>query len=96
MAKIKAALKALDRVLDDLPAHIEKLRDKSGLKVVELDLEFSGSIDIDRDGGLDLGGEASADAVSIAAGVPLAIKASVGSKWANQGAADWKLRVRFG
>lgn len=98
MAKVRLALRALDDVLDDLPEHIAKLRTSSGLNPTSIELEFSGSIAIDRDGGVDVGGEASApDALDIATGgVPVSIKAGFGSKWDNQGGAGWKLAVKFG
>ena len=96
MAKVKLALRALDDVLDGMPEHITKLVASSGLKVTELELAFTGSVNIDRDGGVDIGGEASANAVEIAAGVPLTVKAGFASKWDNQGAVTWTLRAKFG
>ena len=97
MAKVKAALRALDDVLDDLPEHISKLRTSSGLDPTSIELEFSGSIAIDKEGGVDVGGDASANVVEVASGgVPVSIKAGFGSKWDNQGGAGWKLAVKFG
>lgn len=102
MAKVKLALKALDQVLDDLPDHLAKLREKSGLVPLELELEFTGSINIDRDGGVDVGAEAEAEAPDVlqiaSGGVPLRVKGSAGfgSKWDNTGSVNWKLRARFG
>ena len=94
MAKVKLALRALDDILDDLPAHITKL-ETAGQKVTGLDLEFSGSISIDRDGGIGADVEASANAMALAAGgVPVTIKAGAGSKWDNQGVVNWKVNVR--
>lgn len=97
MAKVKMALRALDDVLDDLPGHIQRLREASGLNPTLIELDFSGSIAVDKDGGVDVGGEASGSITEIAAGGgPVTIKAGFGSKWDNQGGSGWKLVVRFG
>ena len=97
MAKIKLALRALDEVLDQLPDHIAKLAASSGLKPVDIELEFTGSIAVDKDGGLDAGGEASGSVTEIASGdSPVTIRAGFGSKWDNQGGTGWKIRVKFG
>jgi hypothetical protein len=97
MAKVKLALRALDDVLDEMPAHIGKLRESSGLNPVELELEFTGSIGIDKEGGVDVGGGATGSLTEIAAGgVPVTLKAGWASKFDNQGGAAWKLRVKFG
>ena len=95
MAKVKLALRALDDVLDDLPDHITKLRTSSGLNPTLIELEFTGSIALDKEGGVDVGGEATANIVEVAAGVPVSVKAGFGSKWDNQGGASWRLAVKF-
>jgi hypothetical protein len=97
MAKVKLALRALDEVLDDLPTHIKKLKESSGLSPVSLELEFSGSVAIDKDGGVDAGGETTGSLTELAAGgVPVSLKAGFGSRWDNQGGAGWKLALKFG
>lgn len=94
MAKVKFALRALDQVLDDLPDHISRL-EAAGQKVIGVDLEFSGSINIDRDGGIGADVEASANAMALAAGgVPVSVKAGAGSRWDNTGKIDWKVNFR--
>ncbi len=96
MAKVKAALKALDAVLDDLPTHIASLGTSSGLKCTLIELEFTGSLAIDKEGGVDAGGE-TANVLEVASGgAPVSIKAGFGSKWDNTGGASWKLAVKFG
>lgn len=92
MAKVKLALRAFQEVIDALPDQIARVRTASGLNPTAIELEFS--LAIDKDGGLDTGIEASADAVSIATGAPVAIKAGFGSKWDNQGGV--KVRLTFG
>lgn len=96
MSKIAAALNAIDNVLDELPEHIRKLKESSGLKPLSIDLKFTGSIDIDKKGGADAGLEASANIVEAATGVPVSLKAGVRAGYDNQGAVDWEVLVRFG
>lgn len=93
MAKVKAALRALDEVLDGLPDHLERLRAKTGREVRDIEIEFSGSLNLNRDGGIGADVEASADALALATGAPVTVKAGAGSKWDNQGTVKWRVRV---
>ena len=98
MAKVKLALKALDEVLDGLPDHIAKLKAARGSDdPPTIELELWGSIAIDKDGGVDVGGDASAPNIVdvTTGGVPVSVKAGFGSKWDNQGGAGWKIGVKF-
>ena len=93
MAKVKLALKAFEEVLAALPDQIAKVREASSLDPTAIEIEMS--LAIDRDGGLDVGGEASGNVLEVAgAGVPVSVKAGFGSKWDNQG--GMRVRLTFG
>jgi len=92
MAKVKLALRAFQEVIDALPDQIARVRTASGLNPTAIELELS--LAIDKDGGLDIGGEASGNVVELAGvGAPVSVKAGFGSRWDNQGGV--KVRLTF-
>lgn len=93
-AKARTPLKAMDNLVNDLKRAL-------GLKPLKASLKYTGTLDVDNEGGWNLSGKASADVadvITLVGGVPVKAEAEAGLRGQhdNQGSADWSLEVEFG
>jgi hypothetical protein len=90
-AKARTPLKQLPWVIREVSQAL------APLKPISARLKYTGSLDVDNEGGASLGAKADMADVSavLTGGVPLSVDAGWRSGHDNQGSADWELEVTF-